>query len=93
MYECAEGGVEVRDGLAKTMLDLEECCRGGRRGSEIRICLLDWGESGQMELKFGRAREMVKYLLNRKYLSFFTFPSQRTLLFPFSTATLSTSIF
>lgn len=27
------GVVEVRDGLAKTMLDLEKCCRGGGRGS------------------------------------------------------------
>lgn len=32
------GVVEVRDGLAKTMLDLEKCCGGGGRGREIRIC-------------------------------------------------------
>lgn len=48
------GVVEVRDGLAKTMLDLEKCCRGGGRGQEIRICFSE-RESGQMELKiFGR---------------------------------------
>lgn len=48
------GVVEVRDRLAKTMLDLEKCCRGGGRGQEIRICISE-RESGQMELKiFGR---------------------------------------
>lgn len=37
-------GVEVRDGLAKTVLELEEMLKRWELGSEIRICSLDWGE-------------------------------------------------
>lgn len=52
--------VEVWDGLAKTVLDLEEkCCKGGGWGREIRICFLK-GVIRQMELKFGKMGEIVR---------------------------------
>lgn len=37
-------GVELRDGLATTVLELEESLKRRELGSEIRICSLDWGE-------------------------------------------------
>lgn len=45
---------EVRDGLAKTVLDLEEkCCKRWRMGvKKLGFVFLE-GETGQMELKFG----------------------------------------
>lgn len=50
--------VEVRDGLAKTVLDLEEkCCKRWRMGSKTwDLFLFGFSlerETGQMGLKFG----------------------------------------
>lgn len=40
-------GVKVRDGLAKTVLELREMLGRWELGSEIRICSLDWGTVGK----------------------------------------------
>lgn len=47
MSVCGGGGAEVRDGLANTMLDLEECCRGGRRGQRLGFVYWIGGKVGK----------------------------------------------
>lgn len=83
--------VEVRDGLAKTMLDLEEkCCRGEGWGQEIGISFLfdcfgqgSWASGAEIFWEdLSDSEKLVKYLLNCKYfLPFFTSPSLKTLVF------------